>query len=653
MADLYSILPGIEADQQDILEAELEARQILEAEFPDLDLREGTAIRDLVIRPAAFLLAICKKAFDSYFVQNTLSGVSDDTPTEIVDGILGNYFLTRNTGTYAIINARLYFARQKSVAIPSSTSFSTDGSLLFYPPLPIPIVDDAMSYDSYQNEWYYDVDLIAAQTGENYNLSTGSLLYFSNFDPFFLHAEINYLAQASTAAETNLEFIARAGTAISTRNLINVPSIDSNLRQTFNYLDKILTVGSGSDQPYMHRDQIFVNGPRGTAALSTSQAYSHSDTRLRLGLTGHGFIVGQLLDLTEVAGAGWVFRSTPVVEVIDANTFDVLIGFTFTVHTLGQFWITTVEPDLWIHQGGAVDVYVGDTTLVSDEIQYTLNASGKVVIHGPVYNIVRINGLTDTVPTGTSYTTTFAGTTSRGDVTFTQDSGTHVVTVGMPNHGMTVGRLVAVTNWPTNGATMYQPVSSLVDANNFTIGYNLPLYTIAAGTPSVAFVQATGDTGFSMNQALTLDFTSAHANQTVTLDTYYFDKVEAVQNYLSSEENRVICANFLSRGFDIYVLDFALTFYETSLPTTAQIGGILDKLLSGILPGDDFLVSDAVESVVSEGFNKLQTPMTVTAHLYTKDLFPVQNYSITDSIKPISQTCVYILGNVTVTGATL
>ena len=64
MADLYSVITGIQPDQQDIVEAELFARQILEAKFPDLDLREGTAIRDLVLRPSALLLAICKKGFN-------------------------------------------------------------------------------------------------------------------------------------------------------------------------------------------------------------------------------------------------------------------------------------------------------------------------------------------------------------------------------------------------------------------------------------------------------------------------------------------------------------------------------------------------------------------------------------------------------------
>lgn len=162
MSDLYSVITGLEPNQQDILEAELLAKQILEAQFPDMDLREGTGLRDLVLRPAAFILALCKKGSDAYFSQNTLAGVTDSTPTETIDDLLGNLFLTRKTGTYAVINARLYFARSKSVSLNQDTSFSTDGSILFFPITNAAYPASALTYDSYQNEWYLDVDLQAA-----------------------------------------------------------------------------------------------------------------------------------------------------------------------------------------------------------------------------------------------------------------------------------------------------------------------------------------------------------------------------------------------------------------------------------------------------------------------------------------------------------
>jgi hypothetical protein len=134
MADLYSILPGIEVSADEMKEAELIATQILQAKYPDLDLREGTGARDLVIRPSATLLAMINKALIHYFSNNTIKVVvSDDTPQEMVDRIMSNWFLTRKTGTKTILNVRLYFARQKAIVVPADTYFSPDNTLKYFP----------------------------------------------------------------------------------------------------------------------------------------------------------------------------------------------------------------------------------------------------------------------------------------------------------------------------------------------------------------------------------------------------------------------------------------------------------------------------------------------------------------------------------------
>ena len=73
MSDLYSVIPALSPTSDEIVAAELLAKQILEAQFPDLDLREGTGLRDLVLRPTSYAFALLKKATDYYFANNTLS----------------------------------------------------------------------------------------------------------------------------------------------------------------------------------------------------------------------------------------------------------------------------------------------------------------------------------------------------------------------------------------------------------------------------------------------------------------------------------------------------------------------------------------------------------------------------------------------------
>ena len=257
--DLFSYFPGIEVTTKDVIEAELLIYQVLQSKYPDLDLREGTGIRDLVIRPSSTLLAMLNKASLLFFQNNTLDGVTDSTPTSFVDSILSNWFITRKQGERSIINARLYFAKSKNILVTTDTYFSNDGTQKYYPDVTYSLPASALTYDSGSNQYYIDIDLVAETEGTSYDITSGSLIYFSNFDPYFLHAEINYLKQAASNTETNSEFLSRAKSAISTRNLINTPSISSRLMETFPVIEAIYSAGFGD--PEMLRDYTTAIAP--------------------------------------------------------------------------------------------------------------------------------------------------------------------------------------------------------------------------------------------------------------------------------------------------------------------------------------------------------------------------------------------------------
>lgn len=648
MADLYTVISGIQPDQQDIVEAELLAKQILEANFPDLDLREGTAVRDLVLRPSAFLLSLCKKGFDFYFAQNTLSNIDDTSSAETVDNILGNLFLTRNLGVKAIINVRLYFAREKSVTITTNTSFSTDGSLLFFPINSTTYPSTALQYDSYVNEYYVDISLVAEQTGTEYNIGSGSLLYFSNFDPFFLHGEINYLEQASIAPETNLEFINRASTSISTRNLINRPSIDAKIKQDLNYVGRIVSVGAGD--PEIFRDQVAVKGSVGLVKTGSAMVLSDSNTKLLISLTDHDYVVGQILNIQESGvGSGLLnIKGVTVSDVVSPSQFKVLLPITVAPGTFSAPLISPVEEESFIHQGGCVDVFCGEETSVKLS-QYTLDSNGAFTVVGPVYNIARSaiseGDNVDTVPLLTAFNITFPGHTSRGDIALTQILG--IVTLNIPNHALVIGRLLKITGWPTSVSTLYLPVTEVVDQDTVILGEDLPTYTVGSGlTPVVQFVYPKEDTGFSERQLSVVSFGSGQAGGIATMELSYFQNLDSVQNYLDSSENRVLCADLLARGFDICVLDINLIVYDVVAPPSGEVMQIIDDYLSKLNPGQDLILADLVSEITASGITKIRTPLGVNYSLYTKDLMPALTGSITDKFKPFNAVTIYKIGSV-------
>jgi hypothetical protein len=650
MADLYSVIQGIQPDQQDIVEAELLAQQILQAKFTDLDLREGTGIRDLVIRPSAFLLALCKKGFDYYFSQNTLSGIDDTSDTEIVDNILGNLFLTRSLGTQAVINARLYFARQKSITLTTSTSFSTEGSLLFFPAISSTYPSTAMQLDSYANEWYIDIDLLASQTGTSYNIGSGSLLYFSNFDPYFLHAEINYLSQSSTAAETNTKFISRAGSAISTRNLVNKPSTESNLKANFNYLSRILVTSAGDAEIY--RDQVEVTGNVGVGVNASAMVLTDSNLKIQVTLAAHGFVVGQLLNITESSGGSpLVLKRVAVSNVIDASNFKILLPITVAPRSFAYPVVNVVQEDIWIHQGGSADTHLGEQ--VADSLsQFTLDSGGSCTVYGPVYRITQSSvaaGVTpDTVPYPTSFTTSYSAFTTRSDISLSQDGTTHVLTLTAKSHCFVVGRMVEINGWPTGGSSLHLIVTEVIDQDNVILGRNLSAYSPGGGlTPSIKYVYPPADVGFSTRQAVSVNFGGGHAGGLVTLSLGTFSNLTSIQTYLELSENHIVCGDLLARGFDIYILNFDVTVYDVVAPTSGEVGSIITNFLASLAPGQDFILADLVANITANGVSKLKTPMGVTYSFYTKDLLPVQTGTIVDVLSTYNSSSIFVLGTVT------
>jgi hypothetical protein len=654
MSDLYTVIAGIQPDQQDIVEAELLAKQILEANFPDLDLREGTGVRDLVLRPSSFLLAICKKGFDYYFAQNTIANVDDTTPPELVDNILSNLFLTRNLGSQAVINVRLYFARAKAVTLTTSTSFSTDGTTLFFPLISYTYPANSLILDLYQNEYYLDVDLLAADTGSQYNISTGSLLYFSNFDPYFLHGEINYLKQASTDPETNSIFISRASTAISTRNLINKPSIDNLLRQDFNYLNRIQVIGAGDAEIF--RDQVEVAGSVGVGVTGTSMVLSDGDTTITVTLTDHGFLEDQLVDVVESGGGTpLVVKRQPISTVINQDSFKVVLPVTIAPRALLAPIVSAVEEDIFVHQGGAADIHCGEV-LEEKRVQYTLDANGQCKVYGPVYKLeqsdVSEGPDPDTVTYPTAFTYSFSGYSTRADVTLVQGAGPdYVLTLTIPSHCLTVGRMVKTVGWPGNsyGADSYQIVTEIVDQDTVILGENLPNYVSQGALStsySIEFVAPSKDVGFSDRQELTLDFGIGEANEKVTMVLSQFVNLDSIQSYLDVPEHRVISADLLARGFDICILDIDLVVYDIVAPTTGEIYTIADNFLKTLLPGQEFILADLTSEITAKGISKLQTPIGIAYSYYTKDLFPVQTGTTTDVIKPLNSTTIFLVGDV-------
>jgi len=312
-SSFYNIIASLQPSAADVLEAQSFAQTYLAAMYPDVDFREGTALYDTVIQPNATLIAITKTAIETYFANYTLMGMTDSTPTDFVDAILSNWFSTRNLGTNTVISANLYFAMPVNVTINTSQFFSPDNTLMFYPQQSMVVPASSMQFDSFSQSYYITIPLVAGSPGSSYNAVGGELLYFSNFNPFFLRATVNYITSLGTDTETNTQFFQRTQANISTRNLINRPSITSFIQNAFPMVSALTEIGYGD--PQMNRDYVVTSSTSASAPVGIHiggmvdiYAYvpvASNTITLTLDASGNGFLSGPIYSVSVAPSASY------------------------------------------------------------------------------------------------------------------------------------------------------------------------------------------------------------------------------------------------------------------------------------------------------------------------------------------------------------
>ena len=644
--DLFTYLPGLEVTENELLQSELATQQILKAQFPTLDLREGTGLRDLVVRPNANLLTLINKALVSYFQNNNIADITDETPQVFVDKLMSNWFLERKDGVKAVISARLYFAKEKSVNLYTDVFFSTDGILKFYPATSMSFAASQLVFESASNQYYLDVDLVAEQSGTDYNITTGSLLYFSNFDPYFLHAEINFLRETAEDVESNTQFIGRAKNAISTRNNINVPSIASNITDTFNAVSDVKSVGFGD--PEMTRDQIKVLVPGvtdpvwihngGYMDVYVRTPVASSIVQLTTDGTGKFNMTGSIFKFERSLVSGGASADTLPLYVTQAVTSITRSGTVATVTCTAHGYTT------------------GDSITIQGASPIGYNGTFTVTVTGPnAFTYTVANTLTTpatgTITAGTPqpYTWKNANVLTVTPTSITR-SGT-VATVTYANHGLMVDDRIKISGAAQtdyNGVFRVETVPSR-DTFTYTVA-NSPV-TPATGTLAMEFVNRQYDVGFSDRQTITVDFGGGQPNKTASFLIYYHQNIDGIQGYLTAADSRVLCADALARGYNLTALDITVTGYNGPAPDAETCNSICTTYLESIRPGEPFVMSDLLAQLYEAGITTIKTPLDITYTKYWNDLLGTTAGTIADVLNPDDSTNIFIVNSITTTSA--
>lgn len=240
---------------------------LVRTHHPTLDVRKGTALRDLLIAVAAQLAAINSGNYDHLTELMTLqaNAIATAEDTELVENILTNFEVQRRTGVSASGRAVVYVNVVRDYFMPAGVAFAAD-ALTFSLASAVSVDSTGDPLAEYQLQsaetpglYYFVVPVTASQPGTASNLPEGTELTTSvNLGTGVVGSSVYEAISGGTDTETTEELLARLPQSVAYKSFVSPASIAAALHAQFPALKDVSVVGMGS--PEMLRDKHNVFG---------------------------------------------------------------------------------------------------------------------------------------------------------------------------------------------------------------------------------------------------------------------------------------------------------------------------------------------------------------------------------------------------------
>jgi len=226
----------------------------LKDRYPELDLRRGTAVRDLVLDPLADLFQEVMSSFYALylFLRGEYPDPNDDFYQKAIENIAKNFFVYRRRGQKAAGLIRVYVAKKKYYRVPKGTKFYITPNMYYEAPEEFTFLPNQLYYNALEGAWYFEVPAVAPEIGADYNLPANSKVEVEPFDPHVLYAETATDFVGGTDIEPLDQFVERIKQELTVRNMVSPRSIKVVLPQKIDNILFVQPIGFGD--PEMWRD---------------------------------------------------------------------------------------------------------------------------------------------------------------------------------------------------------------------------------------------------------------------------------------------------------------------------------------------------------------------------------------------------------------
>lgn len=244
----------------------------LNQEYPTYNVREGSGLRDLLVKPNRILLDPISREVSLIKQGQSLANPELLAPTE-ADALVANMFVTRTTGGLATGTVRLYFNAPVAINISVGNVAYTPDGLRFIPTTLQSISAEAMIFNQSGNLYYFDVQFTAEEAGTQYNVDPHQIMGITNLNSA-VRVENPEKFRGGLDGEETEDLVARAETSITERSLVVARGVSARLREQFEDLVHLQIVGFTDVE--MLRD-IITGGDLGPVLLSNNDGYTEDD----------------------------------------------------------------------------------------------------------------------------------------------------------------------------------------------------------------------------------------------------------------------------------------------------------------------------------------------------------------------------------------
>jgi len=226
----------------------------LKDRYPELDLRRGTAIRDLVLEPIAELSQEVMASFYALylFLRGEYPDKNDEFYQKAIETLAKNFFVYRRKGQKASGLVRVYVATKKFYRVPKGTKFYITPNLYYEAPEEFTFLPNQLKYNALEGAWYFEVPAMAPEIGADYNLPANSKVEPEPFDSHVLYAETATDFVGGQDVEPLEQFVERIKKELTVRNMVSPRSIKVVLPQLVDNILFLQPIGFGD--PEMWRD---------------------------------------------------------------------------------------------------------------------------------------------------------------------------------------------------------------------------------------------------------------------------------------------------------------------------------------------------------------------------------------------------------------